>query len=151
MVRVQWYVSTDGDKAIEHGRQKAGLDRGPNSDELLDGMHPSDCLCAILDVQKKRDWASAPQTAPTRQNVIVDLGSAPWQTFVCHVTRLDSTRLHHDRPKTLARVLARWAAAWRELGSNIGLGAQDAISGVELALACARGRVEHKGVRDCGW
>lgn len=65
------YVSTDGDKAIEHGRQKAGLDRGPNSDELLDGMHPSDCLCAILDVQKKRDWASAPQTAPTRQNVIV--------------------------------------------------------------------------------
>lgn len=136
---------------------KVGLDRGPNSDELVDGMHPSDCLCAGLDVQKKRHWAGAPQTAPMRRSVIVDgfarvyldidLGSAPCQTFVCHVTRL-----HHDRPKTLAGLLARWAAAaWRVLGGNIGLGAQDAISGVELALACARGRVEHRGVRDCGW
>ncbi|EUC31534.1 hypothetical protein COCCADRAFT_27755 [Bipolaris zeicola 26-R-13] len=52
---------------------KAGLDRGPNrgpnSDELVDGMHPSDCLCVALDVQKKRHWAGAPQTAPMHRNI----------------------------------------------------------------------------------
>ncbi|EUC42400.1 hypothetical protein COCMIDRAFT_28945 [Bipolaris oryzae ATCC 44560] len=97
---------------------KAGLDRGPNSDELVDGMHLSDCLCAVLDVQKKRHWAGAPQTAP-----ILD----PHR-----VRRLFAMPL--DFISTGQR---RWLGCW--------LGVQDAISGVELALACARGRVEHRG------